>query len=147
LQASKRGDGEHEGASIFNYSRGLMEPFVNKLCASPGVTAAILLTHNGTDSAWFETAIKHCAALCFARGRLEFYNEKTVTGGWIPPSGHIFYYFGREVDRFCRKFEQFGVCLPKHEVQQLAFSFSDRQIQKSGRDLPSKMLAEAVHSH
>jgi hypothetical protein len=50
------------------YSRDLMEPFVNKLCASRGVTAAILLTHNGTDSAWFETAIKHWCGALFCAG-------------------------------------------------------------------------------
>jgi phage N-6-adenine-methyltransferase len=82
------------------YARGLIDAFVLKLIdevQAGRVSAAILLVHNYTDTAWFHAAIKACRVFCLLRGRVHF----------IAPSGDVcsseqgqaFFYFGDDDGR------------------------------------------------
>jgi len=91
------------------YAARLIVPFVDKLIghlATGEVKQAIMLTHNNADTLWFHKAAARCAAACFTRGRVRFYNEKGTANS--PTHGHCFMYFGRRVQRFCDEFRQYG---------------------------------------
>ena len=91
------------------YSRGLMDKFIAKLRAeidAKRTTAAVLLTHNFTDTAWFRAAWDLSKAVCFTYGRIKFYNE--AGQGDSPTSGHVFMYYGRDVRRFLDVFRPVG---------------------------------------
>ena len=92
------------------YAQPAIEQFVDKLLAeltSGRTTAAILLTHNSTDSAWFQAAFQVCAAFRFPRGRIAF--ESPTRGTTSPPQGQAFMHFGANGDRFAREFAEIGV--------------------------------------
>jgi len=83
--------------------------FVEKLCREVEVgrtTAAMLLTHNYTDTAWFHRAAGVCAAICFTRGRVAFLNPEGETAA--PTQGQAFFYYGQDVDRFAARFAEHG---------------------------------------
>jgi hypothetical protein len=70
------------------------------------VTAAIMLTHNYTDTAWFHEAAIIADAICFMRGRVKFYEPDGAIAA--PTQGQAFFYFGRDVGRFERQFRSIG---------------------------------------
>jgi len=70
------------------------------------VNAAIVLTHNYTDTAWFQKLAGAAAAICFTRGRIRFVSP---TGELAAPTqGQAFFYFGHEVDVFASSFAEVG---------------------------------------
>ena len=57
------------------YHRGLLPGFVDKLLEeveAGRVVAAVMLTNNCTDTAWFARAQATAAAICFTTGRISF---------------------------------------------------------------------------
>jgi ParB family chromosome partitioning protein len=96
------------------YSQPLIQQFIEKLCveySSGRVTAAILLTHNYTDTEWFHIAARTCDAICFTRGRVKFVNPQGEEAA--PTQGQAFTYFGRDRKSFIEHFSSFGVVLIK----------------------------------
>jgi len=94
------------------YAKGIIEAFAEKIQHEylfGAVTQAIVLTHNFTDTAWFHGLAAHANAICFTRGRIKFYNEDGE--GNSPTSGHVFFYFGMNTDRFIEEFEEIGSIL------------------------------------
>jgi phage N-6-adenine-methyltransferase len=91
------------------YAQPLLEHFVDKLIhefTDGRVLAAIMLSHNYTDTAWFHKAEAVAQRLCFTRGRIKFmdaHGNRTA-----PPQGQVFFYFGPEPDRFTVIFGEFG---------------------------------------
>jgi phage N-6-adenine-methyltransferase len=73
------------------------------------VTAGIMLTHNSTDTAWFQKAAPFADAICFTCGRVQFYD-----GIRIAPcaQGQAFFYFGDDVVRFAEIFGPLGLVYP-----------------------------------
>lgn len=70
------------------------------------VTAAIVLTHNYTDTAWFQKLARTATAICFTRGRVRFVSP---TGELAAPTqGQAFFYFGKEIDIFADVFGEIG---------------------------------------
>lgn len=91
------------------YAQPLIQQFVEKLIAEYGAgrtTEAVMLTHNYTDTAWFHIAAKACAAICFTRGRVKFYNSDGEVAA--PTQGQAFFYFGANVDTFKEAFGDIG---------------------------------------
>ena len=91
------------------YTSKIVSAFVDKLLAhlqDREVTQAILLTHNNADTVWFHKACQKCAAACFTRGRVRFYNSNGTASS--PTHGHTFMYFGRRVQKFKAEFCQYG---------------------------------------
>jgi phage N-6-adenine-methyltransferase len=93
------------------YAWPLIEDFVQKLLderAAGRVTAAIMLTHNYTSSAWFQDALAVTDAICFTRGRIGFRELDNDKKPGVPTQGQAFFYFGGEVDKFLRIFCPIG---------------------------------------
>lgn len=70
------------------------------------VTAAIMLTHNYTDTAWFQSAANVADAICFTRGRVKFTDANGAVAA--PTQGQAFFYFGDGVERFAARFASVG---------------------------------------
>jgi phage N-6-adenine-methyltransferase len=91
------------------YTQPLIEHFVTRLVEEfhqSHVQEAILLSHNYTDTKWFHRAESAAACLCFTRGRIKFIDTKGNRAA--PPQGQVFFYFGRNPERFTEVFAQFG---------------------------------------
>tara|TARA_R100001594_G_C4031567_1_gene261415 strand:- start:266 stop:1237 length:972 start_codon:yes stop_codon:yes gene_type:complete len=93
------------------YSRDLMGPFVNKLIESyksGSVPAAIMVSHNNTDTAWFHSLSEVASAVCFPRQRIKFYRNQIVAA---PVNGQAFFYLGRSADNFIEVYKDYGVVM------------------------------------
>jgi phage N-6-adenine-methyltransferase len=91
------------------YSQPLIEQFTSKLVAefkAGHVTEAIMLVNNATDTAWFHEAESVCAAICFTKGRIKFYNPDDNPPN--PTQGNAFIYFGRNPKKFAKVFADVG---------------------------------------
>jgi phage N-6-adenine-methyltransferase len=68
--------------------------------------SAILLTHNSTDTAWFQKVAQKATAICFTRGRIKFYSPENQSAA--PTMGQAFCYFGHDISAFTRLFGDVG---------------------------------------
>jgi len=94
------------------YSQPEIGHFVDKLVEEIGsgrTTEAILLTHNYSDTAWFQRAASFAAALCFTSGRIRFVSPDGERAS--PTQGQTFFYFGDRVERFAAVFSRVGLTL------------------------------------
>jgi DNA N-6-adenine-methyltransferase (Dam) len=94
------------------YSKGLITPFVDKLLAeiaSGNVREAILLTHNHSDTRWFQAAVGLARRVCLTAGRLGFYGSNGEIAS--PVQGQAFHYFGENVEKFEAVFSAIGAVL------------------------------------
>jgi ParB family chromosome partitioning protein len=73
------------------------------------VTAGIMLTHNHTDTAWFQRTAPFADAICFTNGRVKFYDGIRIASC---AQGQAFFYFGDDVQRFAEIFGPFGLVYP-----------------------------------
>jgi phage N-6-adenine-methyltransferase len=92
------------------YAQPYITNFMTKMVeevSSGNVTEAIMLTNNFTDTEWFHTGLKHCAAVCFTTGRIKFYDPEGNVGP-APTRGQAFFYFGNCVSAFKEAFAQVG---------------------------------------
>jgi hypothetical protein len=114
---SEKDDGlthEWHGNVFLNppYHRELMPKFIDKLVQefeAGHVKQAILLTNNGTDTDWFDTAFRICASICFTHGRIHFTQPNGTEV--LMTQGQAFLYFGRNVQRFENVFRTIGLCM------------------------------------
>jgi len=96
------------------YSNGLMQQFIKKFLdefEAGRILEAIVLTHNNTDTAWWQSLANKCAAVCFPRGRIAFDDG---SGRSNPTQGQSFFYFNQydnDFDLFCGIFKKFGTVL------------------------------------
>jgi phage N-6-adenine-methyltransferase len=92
------------------YEKPIIPQFIEKLLAerrAGRIIAAILLTHNYSDTTWFQAAGAIADALCLPQGRIRFYEPE---GGLANPSqGQAFLYFGADVKLFCSVFANLGL--------------------------------------
>jgi phage N-6-adenine-methyltransferase len=94
------------------YAQPFIAQFVSKLCRehkAGRVTAAIMLTHNYTDTAWFREAASAADAICFTHGRVKFYEPDGTIAA--PTQGQAFFYFGDDVATFDQCFASIGFVL------------------------------------
>ncbi len=102
---------EWKGRVFLNppYAHPTVKHFIEKLCAefeAGNVPAAVLLTNNNTDTAWWHLAARLAAGVCFTAGRINFYKvDGTRTQ---PTNGQTFFYFGDDVEAFTRRFKEIG---------------------------------------
>jgi len=75
------------------------------------VTAAILLTHNSSDTGWFHEAANAASEICLTKGRIKFETENGPVES--PPQGQAFFYFGKDIDLFCEVFSSIGLVMAK----------------------------------
>lgn len=99
------------------YAQPLIGQFMAKLCeehAAGRCREAIALTHNYTDTRWFQDTARAASAICFTRGRIKFYSPSGDIAA--PTQGQAFFYFGPDVDAFCREFAEVGFVVEvRHE--------------------------------
>jgi hypothetical protein len=87
----------------------LIADFSDKLVAQVvcgNVIAAITLTHNDTDAAWFQKLALYAKAICFTRGRVCFVSPDGTLAE--PKQGQAFFYFGDEIATFVDVFKDIG---------------------------------------
>ena len=91
------------------YAQPAISHFADKMVAEwrlGNVEGAIVLTHNYTDTAWFQKLARDASAICFTRGRVRFVSP---TGELAAPTqGQAFFYFGQDVDAFALSFSEIG---------------------------------------
>jgi phage N-6-adenine-methyltransferase len=91
------------------YAMPLIEKFCWKLnnhVHSGDVAVAIVLVNNATETAWFNKLIEVASAICFPRGRVQFWHPHKVSS--TPLQGQAFIYIGSEPQRFTARFSEFG---------------------------------------
>jgi len=70
------------------------------------VTGAIVLTHNYTDTVWFQKLAGFADSICFTRGRVRFVSPSGALAS--PTQGQAFFYFGTDAEKFSRVFKEHG---------------------------------------
>lgn len=91
------------------YSRGLIGKFVDKLIdehLAGNVSAAILLTNNETESAWFQKAASAASRISFPNRRFRILEASGKHGSLL--QGQALFYFGADGERFTEVFAKFG---------------------------------------
>lgn len=91
------------------YAQPFIAQFADKMVnewKSGRVEAAIVLTHNYTDTAWFQDLAAVASAICFTRGRVRFVSPAGDLAA--PTQGQAFFYFGHDVDAFASSFAEIG---------------------------------------
>ncbi|MGY4371844.1 phage N-6-adenine-methyltransferase [Bradyrhizobium sp. LB1.3] len=91
------------------YSQPEIVHFVDKLIAeykAGNVKEAIMLTHNSTDTKWFDALFKSSDAICFTTGRVKFVSPKGEFAA--PAMGQAFSYFRPNPRGFTEVFSEVG---------------------------------------
>jgi len=91
------------------YAQPAIQQFIEKLVTeyqAGNVTEAIALTHNYTDTKWFQLAAIASNAICFTRGRIAFLSPTDEKAA--PTQGQAFFYFGDNVGAFYQQFKDVG---------------------------------------
>lgn len=97
------------------YSTDLMRLFVEKLKKEyqfGTIEAAILVSHNNTETRWFQDLASISGAICFPSTRIRFYRGENLAS---PVNGQAFFYLGGDRAKFFEVFSEFGLIVePKH---------------------------------
>jgi phage N-6-adenine-methyltransferase len=91
------------------YAQPAIADFADKMVAewkSGRIEAAIMLTHNYTDTAWFHAVASAATAICFTRGRVRFVSPDGDLAA--PTQGQAFFYFGDDLPTFASVFSPIG---------------------------------------
>lgn len=91
------------------YSQPAIAEFADKMVSewqAGRIIAAIVLTHNYTDTSWFQKLAHAATSICFTRGRVRFVSPDGELAA--PTQGQAFFYFGPDGDIFADVFEQSG---------------------------------------
>ena len=96
------------------YSRGMSSLAVDKFIDEfnyGSFDEAIVLMNSSTDTNWFHRMATICSALCFTKGRISFIADdgKKSSGN---TKGQVFFYIGRDIEKFRKVFSAFGLILP-----------------------------------
>jgi len=90
------------------YGMPKIREFTDKLIAElPNIQAAIMLTNDQTDTAWWQKCAINAKVICMPSGRLRFYTE--VLEETSPTNGQTFFYYGDYEETFCRVFSELGL--------------------------------------
>jgi phage N-6-adenine-methyltransferase len=98
------------------YAQPAIGHFVDKMlmeAASGRIEEAIMLTHNYTDTGWFQKAARAATAICFTKGRIKFVSPDGEVAA--PTQGQAFFYFGSDPGIFFDVFRDVGLIV---EVRQ-----------------------------
>lgn len=92
------------------YAQPLIAQFCERMASeveAGNIEAAIVLTNDCTDTAWFHRLAEASEAICFTRGRIRFVSPQGEKG--MPTQGQAFFYFGPHVSRFAEAFSKTGL--------------------------------------
>ena len=96
------------------YTARIINTFIDKIVQHyvlGDIRAAIVLTNNNTDTAWFHAGMKEASAVCFTAGRINFLKRDGSKSS--PTNGQLFFYFGGNPDAFYDEFSQYGLVMVK----------------------------------
>jgi phage N-6-adenine-methyltransferase len=106
------------GRVWLNWPYSKSEEFAKKLNAevrAGHVTEAICLTHNYTDTGWFQDQLATiCSAICLTRGRVEFIEGDKFSDC---TQGQVFSYIGNNTQRFAQVFRSVGRVFFPEEIE------------------------------
>lgn len=91
------------------YAQPFIADFADKMVAQlkcGNVANAIMLTHNYTDTSWFQKLALYASAICFTQGRVRFISPENDLAS--PTQGQAFFYFGANPGQFFEVFRPFG---------------------------------------
>lgn len=100
------------------YAQPAISHFADKMVSeweTGRVEAAIVLTHNYTDTAWFQKLARAATAICFTRGRVRFVSPAGDLAS--PTQGQAFFYFGTDIDIFADVFGEIGFVAVLHGAE------------------------------
>lgn len=92
------------------YAQPAIGQFIEKAIhefGSGAVDRMIVLTHNYTDTRWFQAAAQAADAICFTKGRIRF--ESPTGEKAAPTQGQAFFYFGDDINQFHAVFSDIGL--------------------------------------
>lgn len=90
------------------YAQPLIRQFCEKLVQSvksQGVSSAIILVNNATETGWFQSIASASSMICFPSGRVRFWSTDKVAS---PLQGQAILYIGNNKDKFTTEFGKFG---------------------------------------
>jgi phage N-6-adenine-methyltransferase len=93
------------------YESGLIGRFAEKLCETfeaGGVTSAVVLVNNATETRWFQAIAGQASAVCFPKGRVKFWHPRKEA---VPLQGQAVLYLGSDARAFVEEFSAFGFCM------------------------------------
>jgi ParB family transcriptional regulator, chromosome partitioning protein len=97
------------------YSTGLIEKFATRLLESltiGDVTEACCLFNNSTDAKWFQSLALASSAVCFTKGRKNYWHpNETLFTATSPLQGQSIIYFGNNQRKFVAEFSKVGIVL------------------------------------
>ena len=88
------------------YKTALVKAFTEKLLSESGVTAAVVLTNNATETSWGQALLQAAKSVCFPAGRVRFVQPDGTLAG-TPLQGQMICAFG-EAAGFLREFGDLG---------------------------------------
>ena len=91
------------------YSNRLIQQFVEiwlEHIADGRIKSGIVLVNNATETAWFQSLLGACTAVCFPDHRIAFELNGTPIAG--NRYAQTFFYFGPDLAKFAGVFSQFG---------------------------------------
>lgn len=95
------------------YAQPAIAHSAEKLCqevAVGNVTAALVLTHGHTDTAWFPRLASVCDGVCFTRGRIGFLDPEGKKAS--PTQGQTLFLFGKDrLGLFYEAFAKVGLVM------------------------------------
>jgi len=83
------------------------ETFVKKY-KDGEIKEGCVLVNNATDTVWLQMMLEICNKICFIKGRIRFIDIKGEATG-APLQGQLILYFGKNIQKFNRKFSKFGI--------------------------------------
>lgn len=92
------------------YAQPAIEHFSEKLASDferKGITAAIALVNNATETAWFQRLASAATAVCFPSGRIRFWHPDKTTAA--PLQGQALLYLGAKSVNFHNVFADLGI--------------------------------------
>lgn len=98
------------------YGRGIIDKCIDKVIVEyrkGGISQAIVLVNNATETAWFQELSREASALCLVSKRIAFYNDdnKEVSGN---TRGQVFIYLNMvDNSAFVREFSKIGQVFSK----------------------------------
>jgi phage N-6-adenine-methyltransferase len=91
------------------YSRELMPKFATKIIEQrDNCEEIIILSHNNTETNWFQGLAGVSNCICFPSSRISFYNKSKKAS---PVQGQAFFYIGESSEKFTQVFKERGLVL------------------------------------
>jgi ParB family transcriptional regulator, chromosome partitioning protein len=95
------------------YSKNLIAKFAGKLLheyENGNVESGILLSHNCSETNWFQICAAGAQRVCFPDSRLQFRNPSRSISS-TPARGQTLFYFGKDPTGFTEVFGEIGIVL------------------------------------